>query len=95
MLRNPPLDVNGHEIPWSGDDAVIEAGLDDPAYGDAVNWPSWTDSFSWELELDSSPDLQWLEDHFANNWKMPHPPADVLDFVERLDYERNCNARFV
>jgi hypothetical protein len=36
-------DAQGFATPFATDDAVIEAGLDDPDYGDPAEWPAWTD----------------------------------------------------
>ena len=38
------LDTEGFCIPFSEDDQYIEAGCDDPDYGESETWPSWCDA---------------------------------------------------
>jgi hypothetical protein len=53
MLRTDPIPVDpeGYAIPFAEDDRVIECGCDDPDFGDARDWPSWTDRDRWTLDL--------------------------------------------
>jgi hypothetical protein len=54
-------DETGHAIAFSGsnDDSVIEAGLDDPDYGDpATEWTEWTDQVRYAA---TAADVAWLK----------------------------------
>jgi hypothetical protein len=65
------LDTEGFAIPFTDDDAVIEAGCDDPDYGEPEGWPEWTDGDCW---APTAADEAWLaaQNADADDW-----PADA------------------
>jgi hypothetical protein len=52
------LDTDGFCIPFSTDDQIIEAGCDDPDYGEPNDWPDWCDSHRY-----TAADVAWLNDN--------------------------------
>jgi hypothetical protein len=55
------IDVGDYAIPFTADDPIIEAGLDDPDYGPPEMWPSWTDLDRWS----SVPPTETEDDEMA------------------------------
>jgi hypothetical protein len=57
--------TQGFCIPFAGDDQIIEAGFDDPDYGEPEGWPSWTDE-RWEPTDDD--EAWWVAQNDDEDW---------------------------
>jgi hypothetical protein len=80
------VDRDGYAIPWPDDDAAIEAGLDDEAYGSAESWPAWTDETRFE------PTKEDLADYAA--WCLHIERLNDLRREQDAEFEARMNNRF-
>lgn len=75
-----------YDIPFADHDFLIECEALDLEYGEPETWLNWTDEDRWELGPEQPP-------------AEPYVPttADLFEYelwLERLEVEASCNARF-